>query len=157
MEGHLDYDIAEHKIYNSSINLKDSDGIIKELSSLDWEFVDDNTTYLSHGIHPYSAKFIPQLPSKLISYLSITGDLVWDPFGGSGTTALEAILLDRRCISSDANPLSEIIGKAKSTALTDEHVHELKSWSKRLTLSTGQSSLYDTQELIDLKIGRAHV
>src|SRR5207253_6464755 len=74
----------------------------------------------SHDIHPYPAKFIPQIPRNLIARLSMPGETVWDPFGGSGTTALESVLLGRQAISSDVNPLAEVIGKAKTLTLTKE-------------------------------------
>ena len=33
---------------------------INKLSELDWECVNENTTYLTHNIHPYHSKYIPQ-------------------------------------------------------------------------------------------------
>lgn len=100
--------------------LADSEAILAGLASVDWSFNADDTGYLSHDIHPYPAKFIPQLPRNLITRLSLPGELIWDPFGGSGTTALEAILLGRRALSTDANPLAELIGRAKTLTLTKE-------------------------------------
>lgn len=57
----------------------------------------------------YRACFKPQLPRFFISLLSKAGDWVLDPFGGRGTTALEAALMGRQLISNDVNPLSEIL------------------------------------------------
>lgn len=57
----------------------------------------------------YRACFKPQLPAFFIKWLSGEGDTVYDPFGGRGTTAIEAALLKRRVISNDANPLSRIL------------------------------------------------
>jgi DNA modification methylase len=87
------------------------------LQALDWSFGEDETGFLAHDIHPYPAKFIPQIPGTLISRLSAKGELVLDPFGGSGTTALEAVRLGRRAVSVDANPLSALIGRAKTASL----------------------------------------
>ena len=100
--------------------LEDSGRVIAQLQELDWAFADDDTTYLSHDIHPYPAKFIPQIPRNLIARLSLPGECVWDPFGGSGTTALESVLLGRQGVSSDVNPLAEVIGKGKLLTLTKE-------------------------------------
>lgn len=94
--------------------------IVKKLRAVDWSFTDADTGYFSHDIHPYPAKFIPQLPRTLIKHLSLRGELIYDPFGGSGTTALEALLLGRRCLSTDVHPLSKIIGEAKALTLTRE-------------------------------------
>jgi DNA modification methylase len=101
-------------------DLRDPDSVLSSLRTVDWSFSDADTTYLSHDLHPYPAKFIPQLPRTLISKLSIRGELVYDPFGGSGTTALEAVLLGRRALSTDVHPISKIIGEAKMVTLTRE-------------------------------------
>lgn len=57
----------------------------------------------------YRACFKPQLPRYFIERYTQPGDMVYDPFGGRGTTALEAALLNRRVISNDINPLSRIL------------------------------------------------
>lgn len=97
------------------------------LAALDWAFSESDTLYLSHDVHPYPAKFIPQLPGQLIARLSTRGELVFDPFGGSGTTALEAIRMGRRSLSIDANPLSELIGRVKTTRLDSNGDRELSA------------------------------
>ncbi len=115
-----------------SIQYKDEEQILSILSSLDWSFAEEDTTYLSHDIHPYPAKFAPQLPLQVIKMLSSTGETIWDPFGGSGTTALEALLSDRNCISTDINPIGSIIGKAKTTALCSADENELNRFISRI-------------------------
>lgn len=94
--------------------LEDGQKTFNALSSKDWSFTDDDTRYLTHDIHPYPAKFIPQIPAHLIARLSMPGDMIFDPFGGSATTAVEAVRLGRRAISFDANPLSTLIGRVKT-------------------------------------------
>ncbi len=98
--------------------LRENKTVMAQLAAINWAFASDDTTYLSHDIHPYPAKFIPQIPRNLITRLSMPGETVWDPFGGSGTTALESVLLGRQAISSDVNPLAEVIGKGKLLTLT---------------------------------------
>ena len=44
-----------------------------------------------HSLHPYPAKFVPALPRRIIEALSDLGDLIMDPFAGSGTTLVEAL------------------------------------------------------------------
>ena len=97
----------------------------ERLRTLDWGFTEEDTRFLGHDLHPYPAKFIPQLPGTLISRLSSRGELVFDPFGGSGTTALEAIRLGRRAISSDANPVAALIGRVKTARVSAEDTSEL--------------------------------
>lgn len=108
-----------------SIHLLDEKEVLSILKNFDWSFLEDNTTYLSHDIHPYPAKFVPQLPRRMIKLFSESGEMVWDPFGGSGTTALESLINDRNCISTDVNPIGNIIGKAKTTALCSSDESEL--------------------------------
>src|SRR5215831_13224011 len=95
-------------------SLENQSSVMRGLRDVDWAFTHEKTSYLSHDIHPYPAKFIPQIPRHVITRLSLRGEMIWDPFGGSGTTALEAILLGRRAISTDVNPLGEVIGTAKT-------------------------------------------
>lgn len=85
------------------------------LHNVDFDFADSETGYLTHGLHPYPAKFIPQIPETLIRELSGEGDIVADVFCGSGTTLIEALLLNRNAIGFDANPLACLITKAKTT------------------------------------------
>lgn len=78
-----------------------------------------DTTYLTHGIHPYPAKYIPQLPNLIIREHTNERNTVFDPFCGSGTTLLEATLLGRKSIGVDSNCVAALISGAKSTALTE--------------------------------------
>lgn len=52
--------------------------------------------------HP--ARFPLQLPTFFIKLLTKPGDLVFDPFGGTGTTALAAEKLGRRWLVSELDP-----------------------------------------------------
>ena len=104
----------------SPSDLQDPESAIASLAALDWSFTDEDTRYLTHDLHPYPAKFIPQIPAHLIARLSVRGDVVCDPFGGSATTAIEAVRLGRRAVSFDANPLSELIGRVKTGYMTSD-------------------------------------
>ncbi|HZM46898.1 MAG TPA: DNA methyltransferase [Burkholderiales bacterium] len=57
----------------------------------------------------YRACFKPQLPAYFIGRLTDEGDVVYDPFSGRGTTAVEAALHGRNVIANDVNPLSAIL------------------------------------------------
>ncbi len=52
----------------------------------------------SSGAHQadYHGNFIPQIPNQLLRRFTKAGDIVLDPFCGSGTTAIEAARLGRR-------------------------------------------------------------
>ncbi|MFH0989950.1 MAG: DNA methyltransferase [bacterium] len=57
----------------------------------------------------YRACFKAELPRFFIALLTKEEDVVYDPFSGRGTTAIEAGLHNRNVISNDINPLSEIL------------------------------------------------
>ncbi len=57
----------------------------------------------------YRACFKPQLPAYFIDRLTREGDLVYDPFSGRGTTAIETALRGRNAIANDINPLSALL------------------------------------------------
>lgn len=101
--------------------------VLSDLKKVDWSFSESDTGYLSHSIHPYPGKFIPQIPRFLIARLSTPGELVLDPFGGSGTSALEALLLGRRALSIDANPIGELIGRVKTAKPSAAGLRELRT------------------------------
>jgi DNA modification methylase len=114
--------IARHTIEPANRDLQRDTSIAAvadRLRKIDWDFRDSKTTYLTHGIHPYPAKYIPQIPNALIQELSSVGETVADIFCGSGTTLLEGLLLRRHVVGVDANPLAALISKAKTTPLTD--------------------------------------
>ena len=88
---------------------------LETLIQVDWDFATAKTIYLTHGLHPYPAKYIPQIPHLLIDELSSYGETVADIFCGSGTTLVEANLSGRNAIGIDANPLACLISEAKTT------------------------------------------
>jgi len=57
----------------------------------------------------YRACFKPQLPNYFINLFTKPYDIVYDPFSGRGTTAIEAALCNRNVIVNDVNPLSIIL------------------------------------------------
>jgi len=75
------------------------------------------TQYLTHSYHRYPAKFIPQLISALIQEYSRPKEIICDPFGGCGTTLVEAKLAGRQSLGFDINPLAVLITRVKTTAI----------------------------------------
>lgn len=94
------------------------------LLSGDLDFHGKNSTYASHDLHSFPAKFPPQLPRKFIEWLTDPEDCVLDPMVGSGTTVLEAFLLGRRGIGFDIDPLALRLCKAKVTPAALKEVSE---------------------------------
>jgi len=61
------------------------------------------------GVHGYFTKQSWNVVQEYIRHFSQAGDVVLDPFGGSGVTAIEALMTDRRGIHVDLNPMSIFI------------------------------------------------
>ncbi len=95
-----------------------------ELLAGDMDFHGRSSRYASHNYHSFPAKFPPQLPRRFIEALTLPDDLVLDPMAGSGTTLVEAILLGRRAIGVDIDPLACLICRAKTTVLDRDQVLE---------------------------------
>ncbi len=68
-----------------------------------------DTSYLTHSIYYYPAKFIPQVVRFCINEFTQKGDTIIDPFSGSGTVGLEAFITERNAILLDLNYLLEVI------------------------------------------------
>jgi|SRR5271157_517043 len=77
-----------------------------------------STTYMTHGLYSYPAKFIPHVPYYVIKkYARQESSVVLDPFGGSATTAIEAVRLGHNCIVMDNNPIVDVLAPAKTMQL----------------------------------------
>lgn len=87
----------------------------------EWSFRNagrSQTTALTHAYHRYPAKFIPQIVKKLVEdYAPDSTQIVCDPFGGCGTTLVEAKLLGHKSIGFDINPVAKLITQTKTTPI----------------------------------------
>ncbi|MFM2063697.1 MAG: hypothetical protein RLZZ507_3368 [Cyanobacteriota bacterium] len=61
------------------------------------------------GVHGYFTKQAWNVVAEYIKNFSQPGDLILDPFGGSGVTAIEALMNNRKAISTDINPMAVFI------------------------------------------------
>jgi hypothetical protein len=69
---------------------------------------------LTHYLFRYPAKFHPPVAAALVRRFTRPGDVVLDPFVGSGTLLLEGALLDRTMVGVDVDPVAVAIASAKT-------------------------------------------
>jgi tRNA G10 N-methylase Trm11 len=99
--------------------------------------------YLTHWIYPYKGKFHPQMIRALLNIIGLKeGSIVFEPFSGSGTTALEAQLLGINFIGIDISPLCVMQGKVKTGSIyVIDEIKELKNE----ILANIKSNLFQTE------------
>ena len=60
---------------------------VEYFHAIDWNFPNSSST---PGVHPYPARFIPEIPAAALRLMDPQGSVL-DPFCGSGTTLVEAL------------------------------------------------------------------
>jgi DNA modification methylase len=87
-----------------------------ELSWSETELPERERTKHVHRLHPYLGKFVPQLAEVFLRRYSEPGQLVWDPFAGSGTTLVEANAFGARAAGCDVSAFNCLLMRAKTGA-----------------------------------------
>jgi site-specific DNA-methyltransferase (cytosine-N4-specific) len=93
-----------------------------------------NNNNYTHSFHPYPAKFPPTVVNDLLSEYTELGDIVIDPFCGSGTTLVECRILGRNAIGIELNPVGALISKSKSLYYSKKDI-DLSKDSKKMILT----------------------
>ena len=68
-----------------------------------------------HGFHTYPARMHPATAARLVGAISGPGATVLDPFCGSGTVLVEAMIAGRRAVGTDLNPIAVRLATLKTT------------------------------------------
>jgi len=87
--------------------------------------IEDRFERFTHYLFRYPAKFHPPVARALIERYTSRGDVVLDPFCGSGTLLVEARTMGRSSIGVDVDPLAVAIARSK--------VHRFKIPSLRVS------------------------
>ncbi|MDM8560759.1 DNA methyltransferase [Candidatus Parabeggiatoa sp. HSG14] len=100
---HFVYETAHHA---KSFQVKETDFDYLDRPLLDELPVRKRAAKRHFGVHGYFTKQTWNVVQEYIRHFSRPDDLVLDPYGGSGVTAIEAMMTDRRAIHLDLNPMS---------------------------------------------------
>lgn len=98
------------------------------------EITSSDVSYFTHGFFKYPCKFIPHIPRWAILKYTEPVQLVLDPFAGSGTTLVEAVLQGRDVLGVDFDKLSQLLCKTKTTILSNNQVEYLRKTKKELLI-----------------------
>ena len=122
----------------------------RKLSALlrkDLDFGSSDSGYASHAIHPFAAKFPPQIPRLFIEELTQSGDSILDPMAGSGTAIVEGLLLRREVFGFDIDPLAVRLCTVKTTWLEPQELER-----KGLEIIEGAAATSNSERLLQREL-----
>jgi hypothetical protein len=106
---------------------------------------------LTHYLFRYPAKFHPPIARALLNRLSDPGQTICDPFMGSGSLAIEAMVSGRNAVGVDVDPIAVAVARVKA------HRYQMRSLrqnaaalSERLHRLERSSSEYTHRMFVDL-------
>ena len=87
---------------------------IEKKKKKDGKFIIPKRDSLPQNSSSFHGLFIPEIPYQFISRFTKKGEMVWDCFGGSGTTYKVAQLLNRKCVINDLTSQASFIQQGDS-------------------------------------------
>lgn len=87
-----------------------------ELSWSESELPQVERTKHVHGLHPYLGKYVPQLVEIFLKRFFLSGQRVYDPFVGSGTTLVEANVFGADAVGCDISAFNCLLSRVKTTS-----------------------------------------
>lgn len=103
-------------------NTEDTAMQITQRKAIDysWNFERADTKYCTHGIFKYPAMMVAPIVKRLMDKYSAPGCVILDPFCGSGSVLVEAVLHDCESYGIDINPLALLLAKVKTTPINSQ-------------------------------------
>lgn len=101
----------------------------------------------------YHGNFVPQIPSDFIRRFTKEGDVLIEPFMGSGTTLFECERLNRKYIGFDINPDIVSFVKRKMTGeFRDYEIHQVDAASEMASAAVKEDLKRYGRDVADLMI-----
>jgi hypothetical protein len=167
MNGETRISISELKNYYDNYNNREKQW--KEVlgNHINWKLSFENITEAEstkhvHRLHPYKGKFIPQLVEYFLDEHKNDfkkdaffrgGDVILDPFAGSGTTLVECMELGLHSIGIDISEFNCMITKVKTQKYDLEQTAKVLLKAAKTTTDFSLSGLKDRPESeLDKKI-----
>ena len=158
--------ISYYKSYNGQ---RETNWREKLGDDLNWALSFDNlkekdTTKHIHRLHPYKGKFIPQLVEYFLDNHTDNfkkeiyfkeGDIILDPFSGSGTTMVQANELGMHAIGIDISAFNSLIANVK---VANVDFQDLNSELNRITealkdfISQNKNAQFEKELLEELNV-----
>lgn len=98
------------------------------------------------GFFPFFAKKPWSVVQEYIKHYTMPGDLVCDPFSGSGVTPVESLVLGRKTVAGDINPVARFI--TSMTAVAPVDITQLNEAYDQVR-SIAQSAIEDLDKMTD--------
>ena len=83
---------------------------------------------LTHNLYKYPARFSPEFVRAVITEFTSSGDLIYDPFMGGGTTLVEACALGRNAVGTDISSLAAFVSQTKTTIFSARQLLNVEAW-----------------------------
>ena len=130
-------DVADLERYYRAVDGRREEAYKRSLGDdLNWrlsfeQFKESETTKHVHRLHPYKGKFIPQLVEYFLDSHTdefkkeacfVQGDIVLDPFCGSGTTLVQANELGMHAVGVDVSLFNSMISNLKLSRIAPERL-----------------------------------
>jgi len=158
---HKSSDMREFRLLNSRESILD---ILKQRTAY-FEIVDEDESdyaiisrknrtrsvnqYLTHWIYPYKGKFHPQMIRALLNIIGLRpGDTLFEPFCGSGTAVLEALLLGINSVAIDVSPLCVLQTRVKSESY--KVIERIVKYKERLIIESRNDLFSNSHKYVDL-------